>query len=298
LKRGNLTCGNDIMERIILLLVIVISGECIKAQNQDTSIVININKTGSERIWIVKAFFQDEKKLWISPFKNFDKSIGYWAPVIGATILSISMDEKIYSEIKSMESKHKWISGISPVITLGGDNITAISTCTLFYLGGLLFHDDKAKQTGLMAAEAMAHAGIIVAFGKILTGRQRPSYEHGNDHWNFFPKSLRQYNSNYLKSGYDAFPSGHTIVAWSVATVIAKQYRDYKIVPVICYTLATGVGLSRITEDTHWMSDVIMGAALGYSIGRFIVRERASTQLTILPVTDGKSVMISSYIEF
>ena len=144
-----------------------------------------------------------------------------------------------------------------------------------------------------MAAETLAHAGLIVTIGKSLTGRQRPSFDHGKDHWNWFPTSLNMYKEGYLKSGYDAFPSGHTIAAWSVATVIAKQYRDQKIIPILAYTVATGVGLSRITEDTHWLSDVILGGALGYSIGNFVVPGRSSTRFTILPVTDGKSAMLS-----
>ncbi|MEN6310537.1 MAG: phosphatase PAP2 family protein, partial [Acidobacteriota bacterium] len=38
------------------------------------------------------------------------------------------------------------------------------------------------------------------------------------------------------------------------------------------YTLAAGMGLSRLTEDKHWLSDVLVGGAIGHLVGRLVVR--------------------------
>jgi membrane-associated phospholipid phosphatase len=133
---------------------------------------------------------------------------------------------------------------------------------------------------------------LIVTVGKLITGRQRPSYDNGKDYWHWFPSTFKQLGSD-PQPKYDAFPSGHTIAAWSVATVIAKQYKNYKIVPILAYTAATGVGLSRITQDAHWMSDVIIGAAMGYTIGSFIAKERKNTKWTLLPASNGKQIMLT-----
>ena len=73
-------------------------------------------------------------------------------------------------------------------------------------------------------------------------------------------------------SGYDAFPSGHTSMAFSIATVYAKMYDDYLAVPVIAYSAASLVGLSRLTEHAHWASDVFVGAVLGYCCGNQAVK--------------------------
>ena len=75
---------------------------------------------------------------------------------------------------------------------------------------------------------------------------------------------------------YQAFPSGHTSTAWAMATVIARQYRDKPMIPIISYSLATLVGVSRMAENKHWASDVLIGAILGYSIGRFVTRKKKS----------------------
>jgi len=282
-----------------ILIISLLSLNCMYGQNRDSSVFYGNEKLVTpEKVWIIKALCQDETRLWTSPFKKPDSRLIYWAPVLGATIVSLCYDEKIYSRIKSFQLKHEWVSTVSPVVTYGGENVTLISTCALFYFGGLIFRDNKARQTGLLSAEALLHAGIIVEVGKMITGRQRPSFDQGKDHWNWFPASLNGYKKNHPGSKYDAFPSGHTIAAWSVATVIAKRYKDQKLIPVICYALATGVGLSRITEDTHWLSDVIIGGALGYSIGNFVVRERSNTKFTLFPVTDGKSLVLSATMQF
>ncbi|HYK55423.1 MAG TPA: phosphatase PAP2 family protein, partial [Flavisolibacter sp.] len=68
-----------------------------------------------------------------------------------------------------------------------------------------------------------------------------------------------------------SFPSGHTTVAFAAATVYALEYKEKPWVPLLCYTSASLIGLSRITENKHWLTDVLAGAALGYLTGRQVV---------------------------
>ncbi|MDG5813893.1 phosphatase PAP2 family protein [Chitinispirillales bacterium ANBcel5] len=72
-------------------------------------------------------------------------------------------------------------------------------------------------------------------------------------------------NPFLLEKGNQSFVSGHASGVWSVMTVIAERYPRLK---VGAYSLATAVALARVYEDAHWMSDVILGSALGYGIGR------------------------------
>jgi len=246
-----------------------------------------------DTVWSLKGFVKDDAKLWISPFKITGKRFCFWVPVIGVTMLSMANDEKIYSEFKKFQGKHEWVSDLSPILTKGGENYTVLATSGLFYFGGLIFQNEKAQQTGVMSVEALAHAGLIVTVGKLITGRQRPRYENGKDYWHWFPSTFKQFGKD-PQSKYDAFPSGHSIAAWSLATVIAKQYSNYTIVPILAYTAATGVALSRITQDAHWMSDIIIGSALGYTIGSFVVRERKNTHWTLFPSSNGKGVFLTS----
>jgi membrane-associated phospholipid phosphatase len=67
-----------------------------------------------------------------------------------------------------------------------------------------------------------------------------------------------------------SFPSGHTSNAFTLATV-AQEHYGWK-VGVPAYLLAGLMGASRINQDKHWFSDVVGGAALGYIVGRTVVR--------------------------
>jgi len=62
-----------------------------------------------------------------------------------------------------------------------------------------------------------------------------------------------------------SFISGHASGTWAVSTVIADRYPEKK---WLAYTLAAAVAVSRIYEDAHWASDVLMGSAVGYGFGR------------------------------
>ena len=74
-----------------------------------------------------------------------------------------------------------------------------------------------------------------------------------------------------ILGGTYGFPSGHSIAAFSVATVVARRYGNHRWVPYAAYGMAALVGFSRLSLLSHFVSDVFMGGALGYSIGRFTV---------------------------
>ena len=95
-----------------------------------------------------------------------------------------------------------------------------------------------------------------------------------------------------------SFPSGHTSTAFSLATV-ANQHYGWK-VGVPAYLLASGVGLSRIEKDKHYLSDVLAGATLGIIVGRTVSRldgERPAKKsiIGVGPATDphGQGVGLS-----
>ena len=69
-----------------------------------------------------------------------------------------------------------------------------------------------------------------------------------------------------------SFPSGHSIEAWTLATVIANEYHDHRAVEIAAYGLASAVSISRFTGHNHFLSDVLVGSALGYGIGRYVYK--------------------------
>lgn len=65
---------------------------------------------------------------------------------------------------------------------------------------------------------------------------------------------------------YNSWPSGHTSTTFATATSLYYSYGWKAGLPA--YLLATGTGLSRISDDVHWLSDVVAGAFIGIWLGR------------------------------
>ncbi len=177
----------------------------------------------------------------------------------------IKNDQRFFGRTIAYKNRNNWVSKFSPAITLLGDRGVNLGIIGGFYLGGMLFKDDKAKHTAALALRSFLFANLITETVKQFTGRQRPGAAEGIDNWSG-PGVL-------FKKDYNSFPSAHTVTAWSVATVIAHQYDRTPVVPVISYSLAALVGLSRVTEKRHWYSDVLVGAALGYIVGKWVIRK-------------------------
>jgi membrane-associated phospholipid phosphatase len=191
----------------------------------------------------------------------------------GITIALFQVDGEIDEWARVQKQEHEWVHVLSPAITkLGGD--IGIYSVIGFGLGSAAFRNQKGVQTSLLATQAVITSGIWARIIKLLTGRERPLADYVNSksesgHW-YGPFAMFNQDPAAKKSAssFDAFPSGHTATAFSIATVFATQYKDIKIVPIISYSLATLVGISRLTEHEHWSSDVFVGGLLGWACGK------------------------------
>jgi len=223
---------------------------------------------------ISRDFLKDAGQIWSYPVHIRTHDI---LPIVGLAALTgflIGNDEAIHRGFMDYRDTHAWVRGVSPVITQMG-SYGAWGTVAVFLGVGLIGGDNKSTETAVLASSAMLQSGILVTFLKGIFGRQRPYWADGVDHWSgpvgFFKR---------LESGqqgrYDSFPGGHTITAFSLATVVAMQYQKSVWVPIVAYATATGVALSRVTENKHWLSDSLVSSVLGYVIGRLVVRNHQS----------------------
>lgn len=77
----------------------------------------------------------------------------------------------------------------------------------------------------------------------------------------FLKKSLNQTRPDGTAH---SFPSGHTAFAFAGAAMVAIEYgENHNWVPYAAYGLASGVGIMRIANNKHYISDVLFGAGLG-----------------------------------
>ena len=212
------------------------------------------------------------KQQFTAPFHTKGKS-WYKVAAFGATIAALTFADKPVSTFTSKVTKN------SGGIVTTSRYLTNISgtyeAFTLSAIGafGFITNNQKLKTTTLLASQAYITGAVVESFLKLLSGRQRPNYydENGNNNHTFhgpFGKAGKDVNGNKLNS---SFPSGHATVAFAAATVFAKEYRDIKWVPIVSYTAASLIGMSRLTENKHWISDVVAGAVFGFLTGKQIV---------------------------
>jgi membrane-associated phospholipid phosphatase len=126
------------------------------------------------------------------------------------------------------------------------------------------------KRTALLAGEALVDAEVLTTVLKDATRRVGPADIPSNGNYS---DSWFKSRGSFLPA-QGSFPSGHTIAAFSVATVMARRYRSHRWVPYAAYGMAALVGFSRLSLSAHFSSDVFLGAALGYSISRFVVLQQ------------------------
>jgi membrane-associated phospholipid phosphatase len=206
----------------------------------------------------------DQKKIWLFPLSLGKPGVFVpTAAVIGATAGLVALDPYDTPYFRHTTA----FSGFNNVFSGNNASYGIIAVPVSFYLIGLARKSSHMQKTALLAGEAVANSEIVTTIFKDVDRRERPAaFPNGgnySDSWFDSPGSLLR--------GRGSFPSGHTIAAFSVATVIARRYPHHRWLPFVAYGLASAVAFSRVSLSAHFVSDVFMGGALGYSISRFAV---------------------------
>jgi membrane-associated PAP2 superfamily phosphatase len=209
-------------------------------------------------------FLHDQKDLWTFPLQLVRGH--HLVPtliVAGVTVGLIYADPHDMPYFRNHQKNWDDVNDVfDPMITTG--EVIALPAGLL--AAGYIRHDDREVNTALLATEAYGDSVVIDLAMKAVTRRERPSDVAPNG----------DYSDTFFNGGKSplkgsSFPSGHATAVWSVATVVAERYshRGKPWVPVLAYTLATAISISRITEAAHFPSDVWLGASLGYTIAKY-----------------------------
>jgi membrane-associated phospholipid phosphatase len=211
-----------------------------------------------------------------APFRFKTKQWLITGAAVGITSALFLIDNDINEWARVQKQNHNWVNISSPVITQFGASWANYSVAGIGLLSAA-FKNKKGVETSLLATQAMITSGVWIHLIKMFTGRERPEKDNIVDNpesgnW-YGPFAMYDLDLALKKpsSSFDSFPSGHTAYAFSIATVFASQYRDTKAIPIICYSIASLVGVSRLTENKHWSSDVFAGAFLGFVCGKQVV---------------------------
>ena len=215
----------------------------------------------------------DLKQAFTKPFHMTSKdwiTTGKFVIVAGTVAL---LDEPIQHKALQLRNESETLQKVSKQVTNFGGPYEAY---TLAALGayGFIFRNEKMKTTTLLATQSYITGAAIESVLKFVTGRQRPYFTDSTKvqaEPTFYGPFYKPPKDPNGKTTNSSFPSGHTTVAFAAATVFAMEYRNRPLIPVVAYSAATLIGLSRIAENKHWATDVLTGAAIGYLTGRLVV---------------------------
>jgi membrane-associated phospholipid phosphatase len=194
-----------------------------------------------------RNLFIDQKNFWLAPFHMNERDWQWTVPAgfVGATLLASDTAIEKHAPTNPSTVSHANTAsnaGLAAMAAVGGG----------MFLWGHATHDDQKRETGILSGEAGLDAFLDTEVFAYTFGRQRPFT--GNGKGKFF-------------QGGTSFPSQHAAISWAIASVIAHEYPG-PLTQLFAYGLASGVSAARFVAQQHFASDLVVGAALGWYLGR------------------------------
>jgi membrane-associated phospholipid phosphatase len=200
---------------------------------------------------LVKDILQDQKRIWTSPLHTSRKSAQWLLIFGGITGVAVATDRRTSQALPNTPDQ----LAFSRRVSQAGAAYTLVPLVGGIYAIGALTKSTKLRGTGLLGAEAIADALVVSEALKLATGRQRPL--EGDGTGRFF-------------HGSNSFPSGHALESFALASLIAHRYRNRKAIVILAYGVAGLVTASRFSTRRHFASDLVVGSAMGWVLGRHV----------------------------
>ncbi len=181
---------------------------------------------------------------------NLPRRVGLWPHAISAftaLALASTLDHRIQTEVQSRRGENG--DDLARLTRrMGQPEVYApIALGTLAV--GMVSGDGRIARAGGRITGGLLLSGLTVSLLKPLVGRARPG--SSTDEYNFRPLSRQ-----------DSWPSGHTTMAFALATSVSDEVRFIP-VAVVLYGGATLTAWSRVNDNRHWATDVVTGALVG-----------------------------------
>ena len=195
---------------------------------------------------------------------------------------TMPVKEVDWGTVEADERTRKWLRFDSPT----GRAVSRTASDVLFYtlmaypvvvdtlLVALPRNDHVAWQMLVLDLETLSVAGLVSVTLEHIMGRQRP---YVRECVGAPRESLRSdCTASGPKESYKSFPSGHALMAFASAGLICANHARLPLYGggapdgIAC---GAAMGLAavesgmRITADRHYLSDVLLGAAIGSAIG-------------------------------
>jgi len=229
----------------------------------------------------VGAFCRAGLHLAGAPARWDGRDLMHASAIIGITGLAAFADDDMRDMV--FRSRSATADNVESVVRLAGEVWLLAALAGGAYGAGLLIEDDWLRETAFLAGTSLILTTVAARIMKTVVGRGRPYYTDD-------PATFRMFS---LADAYNAFPSGHSVAAFSVSAVLAYRI-DNVWATAGLYGLAALTAFSRVYADEHWFSDTVFGALFSTALTRSVIAwytgERGDTPdsgFRVLPTTNG-----------
>jgi membrane-associated phospholipid phosphatase len=204
-------------------------------------------------------------------YKRAHKPLLRWGEVIGVaatTGIAVALDKSLRKDFADSAA------GFGHTVTRLGNaqgSVFVYPTLLAFAVAGKLLPSKGMYGVASRALKSVIVGGAVGMVLKFGVGRVRPNASP-DDQLKFHPVTIKD----------NSWPSGHTTVAFALATSFARETHN-KIFDVAFFSLASLTAYSRLHDNKHWTSDVVSGAGLGILAARFVHRREARILLQAMP---------------
>lgn len=220
----------------------------------------------------------------VSFFKDFGTNELIGAGLTGVTAYSLTyLDRKNSIDFQNSFSESVYLSKIKDT----GQPLYAGAFAATVFGSSLLTDNKKFQDAAFTSLQAVIYNHITVGALKFAFSRARPRENKGPHDFDFF------------NGEHTSFPSGHTSTAFAVVTPWVMYYNRPAMYSL--YAIPISVGIERLAEGDHWLSDVTTATIIGTYWGYYLSKKHmniVNDNIDISPLTFGKGGGIHLQISF
>jgi membrane-associated phospholipid phosphatase len=216
----------------------------------------------SHLVRCIEDLGEDDAGIFTSPFHVKPRDSYWLMPLGAATGLAFAYDRDAQRAAGVDASRTNTANTISD---FGSFYATGLEGAGIYFLG-LAKKNPKLAETGRLGAEAVIDSGTVTAAIKVVSNRQRPL--QGNGHGDFWADGTNHWEWD------SSFPSDHATATMALARVISGEYPHWYVM-VPAYGFAETISISRLLANQHFPSDIVVGQAIGFLTGTYVLNHHA-----------------------
>jgi membrane-associated phospholipid phosphatase len=222
---------------------------------------------------------RDFGSIWVAPFRASGEDYLITGGMLAAAAALSSFDDNV-DRWMVVNQDLGLLDAIEP-LRRGGD-LYSINKATP-YVGGLylvgLATKHRGIRDGIFGCAAAYSANTIIRHQVVyrLVGRNRPDTlrDHPEGYIPTGASDGDQYEFHFPSKGYGdhSFPGGHVATMATCATFLSHRFEMGVVEPALA-VLVVAMGVGRMADQGHWLSDQVVGVVFGYAVGKEVARRQ------------------------